>query len=87
MTTHEHDCQGFRDEQQRAEGTCMDWCYGCERCEPVRDGDYTVCGECLHVYRTAEELWERYVDGAPEGTYSARSVDDVFFCPVCMHDF
>lgn len=33
-----------------------DWCMIHNRSEPVRPGDYRICGECWHVFRTAEEL-------------------------------
>lgn len=70
-----------------------DWCYSCGRNEPLPPhGAYLVCNECWHVYRTPGDLEETYrrkwnervgSEPAPNLTKAA----DVYFCPLCLHDF
>lgn len=86
MTIHEPDCNG---RMRPKDDVCMDWCYGCARCEPLRLGDYRVCGECFHVFRTEEELIERasrrWMVGADHSPTSV--ADSIAVCPICAHDF
>lgn len=49
-------------------------------------GPFIVCFECGHVYNTAEQLVKEYNELAPEDT-PERTVDEIFFCPNCLHDF
>lgn len=65
-----------------------DWCFihGIE--EPFREGDYRVCGECWHVFRTPEELvaeTAKYFDH-PEAP-PVPTADEIWTCPLCAHDF
>jgi hypothetical protein len=90
VVTHEPDCHGFRDERGRHEGICEDWCYAHYRCEPLRDGDYRICFECFHVFRTADELIaaHRAVLEQIGSTLNPRTDPEaIFSCPECSHDF
>lgn len=66
-----------------------DWCAIHNRSEPLRDGDFKVCGECFHVWRTragfmldvtreygTDPTWDVPTDPAK-----------VYACPLCTHDF
>lgn len=90
---HQPDCAGWEGWDDGS-GICQSWCYGCMRCEPLREGDYLVCGECFHVFRTSEELvsadvaiaqrvaeWNGFDEPDP------RPADQIASCPVCAHDF
>jgi hypothetical protein len=57
------------------------------------DGAYQVCGECGHVYMTAEDLIEAdlrvrqeigglFGDAAPEAWLAG----EIYICPECSHD-
>jgi len=65
--------------------------------EPDLPGDYRVCGECCHVYRTMWDLllaelhfwrsgvmagWVHPLEVPPFG-----DPDRIFACPLCTHDF
>jgi hypothetical protein len=52
--------------------------------------NYRICGECHHVYRSAEELVEAERDNYP--WTNAKVVGDheeppMYACPLCTHDF
>jgi hypothetical protein len=58
--------------------------------EPDRPDDYRVCGECLHVFRTVEELVE--VEITNFGPHSriivgGRERPKMYSCPYCTHDW
>lgn len=62
--------------------------------EPARPGDYRVCGECWHVFRTVGELVAEYNDLHGEMGYDQNGtvVDGhpepaIYACPLCTHDF
>jgi hypothetical protein len=51
---------------------------------------FIICFECNHVYRTAEELQLLYATNAPfhlPREQKFLSVEQIHFCPLCMHDF
>jgi len=61
---------------------------------------YRACLECGHLYRTEAELVTEYNKGVREVNASPlprwpgetrvpeiTSVNDAWFCPLCMHDF
>lgn len=59
--------------------------------------DFTVCGECFHVFRTEEEfvaLHNQWILEAKEmGAFPYdqapplhTSAERLFFCPYCLHD-
>jgi hypothetical protein len=49
---------------------------------------FKVCGECLHTFETAAALWQCYIEMAPPGMpMAAKTIEDVYFCPLCAHDF
>lgn len=80
--------------EPRGEPWPYDWppsehCHWHEAHEPIPENAYTVCGECMHVYATAEELIAAYIDNAPPNTPNLDTikVTDIMFCPLCMHDF
>lgn len=76
-----------------------DFCLSHHRREPDLPGDYKVCGECLHVWRTEQEFREdearafnTYVCSRPDMrdmTITPEEVDPttVYSCPLCTHDF
>ncbi len=68
--------------------------------EPSRPGDYLVCGECFHVYRTAGELrrayrrefWRvsrRFGDAWVLRVWRVLTIraKKIYFCQFCIHDF
>lgn len=77
-----------------------DYCHGCHRIEtiPPDVSPFMVCGECRHVYWTAEELVRRYrveasvlavrcgLDLAPSDV-AGPAADEIAFCQECLHDF
>lgn len=71
-------------------------CYSHNQIEVPGDATYLVCGECFHVYETAEDLeaadvWaekqtEKYL--LPGETIGPpRVAAAIFACPYCGHDF
>jgi hypothetical protein len=58
------------------------WIHGVP--EPDLPGDYKACGECWHVWRTAEEF-QHDADEA-RGEHEP-DLDRVWSCPLCTHDF
>lgn len=38
----------------------MEWCYSHHEYEDASGEIYLVCGECLHIYRSAEDLVNAY---------------------------
>ena len=62
--------------------------------ELLMDGDYRMCGECGHIWRTKEDLerdvvWLHYrldVD-AGQAPSPVPAMEEVFACPLCTHDF
>lgn len=66
-----------------------DWCYSCNRSEPIPEaGAYLVCGECFHCFDTADDLMAAVRKMAAEiGVQAPASADEVYFCPLCAHDF
>jgi hypothetical protein len=84
--SHEPDCEGFSDARGRVEGICASYCWSHEACEPVREGDYLVCGECFHIFRTPEELVDALMATSEPGRQRPKA-EDIFFCPHCIHDF
>lgn len=85
--THEPDCKGWEHSRRDEYDPCDSWCYGCMRCEPLRDGDYRVCGECMHVYRTPRDLVEHYATALLLAEDEYPPADQIATCPVCTHDF
>lgn len=55
--------------------------------EPVPPRYHLLCGECGHVFVTAQELLDAHNVRCLEvdAPYAA-SADDVLVCPVCTHD-
>jgi hypothetical protein len=55
------------------------------------DGAYRVCGECFHVYRTAEDLRAVFMaEVAPLLTgmpSEAPAAEEIYACPYCAHDW
>lgn len=58
------------------------------------EGAYRVCGECCHVYRTAEDLRAAWAGAAkdsydlPPGTdVTAPPAEQIYACCYCAHDF
>lgn len=71
--------------------------------EPAQDGDYKVCGECGHVWRTEAEFvadvermlndCAQFVAVQPEGhpgfgaPVVPADLTTIRYCPLCAHDF
>lgn len=104
VVEHKPNCAGFKSNAHRTAEICESWCWGHMTCEPLPkdNSHYQVCGECMHVFVTAEDLLnahnekgreshERLKDdpmfGSSEEFKPTENVDEVFFCPVCIHDF
>lgn len=79
-----------------------DFCHSCGRDEPVPpSGAYRICLECGHVYHTETELLlvysiERMVTRMTEAMRYCtwipasplpKSGEDIYYCPLCLHDF
>ena len=65
------------------------WCaiHNCEE-EPVAGG--IKCGECWHLFPIEQDLIDEYVKMLEETgqiKVQINSVDQVLFCPLCLHDF
>lgn len=99
---HKPDCAGFESPRAEAHNICKSWCYGHMECEPTPDDVLIICGECFHVFANAEELLEMHNAaskkahetckedgwlGSDEEWRPITDPDDVYFCPVCVHDF
>src|SRR5688572_28310299 len=101
---HKDNCAGFKDNAHKLAGVCESWCWGHMTCEPLPadNSDYQVCGECMHVFMTADELLSMHNEesrkahvilkddpmfGHDEDWKPTLCVDEVYFCPVCVHDF
>lgn len=91
---HELGCEGFDPDRGYNEeaGVCKSICHIHMKCEPLHEGDYRLCIECGHVFRTEEELveadlearkfWSKKDDDRPTLTGN-----EIFSCPHCAHDF
>lgn len=71
-----------------------DMCWIHRVLEPFEEGDYRYCYECGHVYKTEQELLDEFNKECKEVCNSCdhKHVDktsgvDIFFCPLCLHDF
>lgn len=64
-----------------------DHCYSHNIDEPFGPNSYRVCGECGHVFDTAEDLIEDFNSEMPEGLPPEVDVQKINFCPWCTHDF
>jgi hypothetical protein len=61
-----------------------DYCYSCDRYEPIpADGYYLICLECGHVFVDRLDL----EDSALSWQGILRQAEDLKFCPLCLHDF
>lgn len=78
---------------------CDDYCYSCNRHEPIPPEYYRMCHECFHVYVTEKELVDehnallRNLGATVAGLVSLekplfiKAGIDVWTCPKCIHDF
>lgn len=57
--------------------------------DEIAGGAYRVCGECGHVYRTAEDLQREWAENAPPDLpdRTVPPVEQIHFCPLCAHDW
>jgi hypothetical protein len=62
-----------------------DHCFAHGVDEPLRPGDYRICFECGHVYRTREDFLAEVAKGCAEA--GVPSDPEQPFCPLCTHDF
>ncbi len=53
------------------------------------EGAYRRCLECGHVYQTAEDLQRQWTANAPRFVTpgAVPPVEQIFFCPICAHDW
>lgn len=68
-----------------------DWCYSCNRSEPIPDGAYLVCRECFHCWVTKDDFTADvrimlHEINLNETGITVR-VEDFPFCPLCSHNF
>lgn len=59
-----------------------DWCAYHNRSEPVKPGDI-VCGECWHTFTPDELIVAHNAWGGSQVT----AIDEIYSCPLCIHDF
>lgn len=66
-------------------------CYSHYCWEKVAERPFLICGECFHVFNTAEELVEDDRKARQEfmvpDVAKPRDPDQIFCCPHCVHDF
>lgn len=58
--------------------------------EPIPDGYFKICGECWHVFPTAQALIDDDLAVRREYLGPAMGpdpVEDIHICPHCTHDF
>ena len=52
---------------------------------------FKFCFECGHTYATEKELIDEYnASGERKGEpdlWRATNVENIYFCPLCLHDF
>lgn len=53
--------------------------------EPDLPGDYKVCGECWHVWRSEDDFRLDCDDWGPD--FAVSNLSEVWFCPLCTHAF
>ncbi len=55
------------------------------------EGAYRRCLECRHVYQAAEDLQRAWMASAPPAILlldeETPPVEEIFFCPLCLHDW
>lgn len=75
-------------------GAILDWdgpithCWTHHVDEPTTDSTYRVCGECLHVFETAQDLVDAdALVWLEMGEPRRNKPEDIFCCPYCVHDF
>lgn len=68
-----------------------DWCYSCNRSEPIPEGAYLVCRECFHCWPTVDDFTADVLRMLDElGGLSREhlvTAEAWPFCPLCGHDF
>jgi hypothetical protein len=94
-----HFCEDL--ERQVGEGL-VSFCYCHYVAEPIPGDVHRICGECFHVYPTAQSLVDAYnreinhieliplVDFPPDEPMTPKTleqVDEIWFCQECLHDF
>ena len=62
-------------------------CWEHHKDETTDETPFIVCGECWHIYQTAQELETLYNEEVKANGGPWRTVTDIFFCPLCIHDF
>jgi len=64
------------------------YCYIDEAEEEIT-AESTVCFECGHVFRSDEEILKQYEQSFKELPHykPKQNADEVFFCPLCLHDW
>lgn len=76
------------------------FCWSHCQIEVFTETSLRMCGECWHVFQSEQELIDAYNDNAPKEPLLApgdteptpppepvTSVDQIFFCPHCIHDW
>lgn len=63
-------------------------CFICSEFETFDGVDpFEVCFECGHVYRTADEMIYEYTSNGQDDYGPDVSVEEIPFCPLCLHDW
>lgn len=66
-----------------------DWCHSCCKLEPLPAVYHIVCGECGHVFVTAEDLvaaFKAYFEPRIGQVLDVKT-GEIYACPKCGHDF
>jgi hypothetical protein len=71
------------------------YCFIHHEDEPVPQDCFLICYECKHVYRTPQDLVNEHnaaMDmihelGEKWTPVTVERVEDIYSCPVCIHDF
>lgn len=79
------------------------YCFIHDKVELVDDDTYLVCMECGHAYQRESDIIDldintregivkvtkrdRWAVGAVDIDTSPRIIDEILFCPLCLHDW
>ncbi len=71
------------------------FCWTHHRHEPPKKQSFRHCFECGHVYGSAEELVNEYINGGRAAGMKVEhvsyhplmAVERIHFCPLCLHDW
>lgn len=64
-----------------------DLCFVHGVAEPLRPGDFRLCAECGHVWRTIEDYVQDVRELCLDMHWPLPTEQDLPFCPLCSHDW